>query len=84
MKLDFGILYSPESYHKAADKMARLPQMATVDTKEIANVNDDIPAYCSVGQINELDTVPIESEDEGEPVFTINELMEAHANDVPF
>lgn len=46
MEFDFEIAHCMEKYHKAADAMSGLTQKATDETKEIADINRNVLAYC--------------------------------------
>lgn len=82
MKLDFEILFWPEKYHKLADATFRLPQKVTDETKKAADIDDNIPASCIAGNINEPNTVLTECKDKVGPLPTTEELIEAQANNL--
>lgn len=54
MEYDFEIVHHPDKQHQAADALSSLPKsLLTLDTVA-ADINDDIPAYCNVGQVMEV------------------------------
>lgn len=52
VEFDFEIVYRHGKYHEAPDTMTRLPQKASKDENKNSVVDEDIPAYSTVGQIN--------------------------------
>lgn len=50
MKFEFGTVFRPTKNHEAADAMTRLQQKASNNETKIADVDDNFPAYCVVGQ----------------------------------
>lgn len=84
--MEFGIeiIHRQGKYHKGADAMSRLPKKISQKEKEIVDVDDDISAYCIVGQISKPGTVFIKNEDEVGPMSTAKELMQARANYMRF
>lgn len=79
---DFKFVHRRGKYYEAAGAMSRPAQKSTDKAQGSANVDRDIPAYRTVGQISEPDTIPEENEDKVGPLHTSEELMGAQANDV--
>lgn len=57
-----------------------MPQKATDEKKEIADVYDDILAYCIIGQISKSSLVSIGNKDKVGPVPTTKELSKAQTS----
>lgn len=82
MESDFGIVYRHKKYHDAANALPILPIKASEKGKRITDVHDDSLVYCIVGQISKLNIVRVEKLDKVGPLTSINELIEARANDM--
>lgn len=82
IEFDFEIFYRLGKYHKVAEKMFRLPQKASNIIKVVADVNDDILAYCVAGQISKLNTGLTKTENQTGPLLTTKEVMKTQVNDV--
>lgn len=81
-EFSFEIVLRPRKHYKAADAKLRLPQKATNETNETADVDDGISPSCIVEPISNPNTASERHEGKVEPFPTMNELMEAQASDV--
>lgn len=80
MKFDFKTVHRPVKYYETADAMSRLLQNASDKTKEVADVDDDIPTYFDLEQISAPNTCSKEKEDGIGQLPTIEKLIEAQTN----
>lgn len=82
LKFHFKIVCRLRKYHEITEAMSRLPHKVADTTQENADGNDYIPAYCMIGRMGELNSVPGTYEDDVGPLHAWKTLMEAQANNV--
>lgn len=82
MEFDFECIRQPGEYCNGADVMFSLPQKATDKAQNIADIDKNIPAFCSDGQMSKLNIVFKKYEDDVGPSPTTKELIDIQENDV--
>lgn len=83
-KFDFAIVHRPGKYHEAEDALSRQQKKESERDEVVADVYDNIPTYCILGQISEPNTVSTKREEVVRALATTKELMNAQANDTLF